>query len=108
MLAWDFNERQTDVVPVNEDRLYFTAYDNLHRPTAQWLAVNSNPPQRAELFEYVDTQDNNAAALQTKLQGQLVRHYDPSGLVETIRRDFKGNVEELHRTLNNQPQTSLL
>ena len=108
MLAWDFNERQTDVGPVNEDRLYFTAYDNLHRPTAQWLAVNSNPPQMAERFEYVDAQDNNAAALQNKLQGQLVRHYDPSGLVETIRRDFKGNVEELHRTLNNQPQTSLL
>jgi RHS repeat-associated protein len=108
MLAWDFNELQSRAGPVNEDRLYFTAYDNLHRPAAQWLAVNGSPPQMVERFEYRDAQDNDAAALLNNLQRQLVRHYDPSGLLETIRRDFKGNVEEVHRTLNNQPQVSVL
>jgi RHS repeat-associated protein len=108
MLAWDFNELQTDAGPVNEDRLYFTSYDNLHRPTARWLAINGNPEQMAERFEYRDAQDHDPAALLNRLQGQLVRHYDPGGLAETIRRDFKGNVEEAHRTLNNQPRASLL
>ncbi len=108
MLAWDFNERQSGTGPVNEDRLYFTTYDNLHRPTAQWLVVNAKPPQMVERFEYRDALDNDAAALRNNLQGQLVRHYDPSGLTETIRRDFKGNAEEIHRTLNNQPQASLV
>jgi RHS repeat-associated protein len=108
MLAWDFNELQSGSGPVNQDRLYFTAYDNLHRPAAQWLAVNGNPPQMVERFEYRDAQDNDAAALLNNLQGQLVRHYDTSGLLETIRRDFKGNVEEMHRTLNSQPHVAVL
>jgi RHS repeat-associated protein len=108
MLAWDFNERQTDTGPVNETRLYFSAYDSLHRPTAQWLNINAGAAQMIERFEYRDAQDHDASALQNKLQGQLVRHYDPSGLTETIRRDFKGNVEEVHRTLNNRPEASVI
>ena len=111
MLAWDFNERQTGGDPVKESRLYLTTYDELHRPTAQWLSittVDGTTEQMAERFEYRDTRDNDASALQNNLQGQLVRHYDPSGLTETIRRDFKGNLEEAHRRLNNQPEASLI
>jgi RHS repeat-associated protein len=108
MLAWDFNERQTGAGPVNETRLYFTTYDNLHRPTAQWLSTDHAAEQMIERFEYRDTGDNDTSALQNNLQGQLVRHYDPSGLTETIRRDFKGNVEEVHRTLNSLPEASLI
>jgi RHS repeat-associated protein len=108
MLAWDSNQRQTATGPVNESRLYFTSYDNLHRPTAQWLAVNGGAPQMVERLEYRDAQDNDPAALQNNLQGQLVRHHDPSGMIENIRRDFKGNMEEVHRTLNNQPQASVI
>src|SRR5215217_7327409 len=36
MLAWDFNERQTGDGPVDEDRLFLTEYDELHRPVSQW------------------------------------------------------------------------
>ena len=38
-------------------------------------------------------------ATSNNLNGQLIRHYDPSGRIETIRRDFNGNVPEIHRTL---------
>jgi len=107
MLAWDFNERQTDSGAVDEQRLYFTEYDALHRPTAQWLRINGDPHlMMIERYEYRDarepdgtenfrsTEDRNA-----NLVGQLVRHYDPSGMVETIQRDFKNNVLEARRTL---------
>ena len=107
MLAWDFNERQTDGGTVGEQRYYVTEYDALHRPTAQWLAINGEARQRIERYEYRDAwlrpdgtenpsagEDRNA-----NLFGQLVRHYDPSGLVETVRRDFKGNVLETRRRL---------
>jgi RHS repeat-associated protein len=37
-----------------------------------------------------------------------VRHYDASGLIETVRRDFHGNMLEAKRRLNNQPRESVL
>jgi RHS repeat-associated protein len=48
-----------------------------------------------ERYEYQDAVTPDV----TNLNGQLIRHYNPSGLMETIRRDFKGNVQEVHRTL---------
>ena len=108
MLALDFNQRQSANGPTDESRIYLTTYDSLHRPLEQWLAANNQSAQMVERFEYIDTSNNDASALQNNLQGKLVRHYDPGGLTETIRRDFKGNVEEVHRTLNNQPQASLI
>ena len=120
MLAWDFNQRQDDA-PTSaqpgpwwqEWRLYATEYDALHRPTAQWLRVWRSPvppagtpaPRPAavqaqarvmlERFEYQDGQAADAA----NLNGQLVRHFDTSGQVRTVRRSFAGNVEEVHRQL---------
>ena len=63
-----------------------------------------------EHFEYVDTAGNQSinAHKTANLVGQLVRHYDPSGLVETLRLDFSGNVLEVQRRLNNQPHDSLI
>jgi len=112
MFAWDFNERQASVA---ESRFYFTQYDALHRPAAQWLSIDGGLRRMVERFEYRDTTEADGSPnLQfgpdqnANLIGQLVRHYDPSGLAETIRRDFKGNVEERHRTLNNQLKSSLV
>lgn len=42
------------------------------------------------------------------LVGQLARHYDPSGRTETVRRDFKGNVQELHRILTRDATVSVV
>lgn len=106
MLTWDFNERQTDGGAIGEQRLFSTEYDALHRPTAQWLRINGEPRQMVERFDYRDARTADGAANSRLLEdrnanllGQLVRHYDSSGLVETIHRDFKGNVLETRRTL---------
>lgn len=100
MLAWD-EYKPDDKAPV-EKRLYSTDYDQLHRPTAQWLIIDTQPRVMIERYEYQDAARDDA----NNLNGQLIRHYDPSGLVETVRRDFKGNVEELQRQLNNKPKAS--
>jgi len=114
MLAWDFNERQDDDgAVVSEQRVYFHKYDRLHRPTEIRLHVNGGAGQMIERFEYRDVRETN---LDLNLQlnvdqdanniGQLVRHYDSSGLVETSRRDFKNNVIEVQRTLVRDAQAS--
>jgi RHS repeat-associated protein len=95
MLAWDFNEATTAVGATSERRLYFTAYDGLHRPIALWLRRETDPRVQVERFEYQDARPNDT----NNLNGQALRHYDPSGLVETLKRDFKGNVESARRTL---------
>ncbi|MBK6795286.1 MAG: hypothetical protein IPG76_00375 [Acidobacteria bacterium] len=103
MLAWDFNKRQDENNNYEEEeRLFITEYDDLHRPRRQWLSVNNKWQEIVERFEYQDAKPNDT----NNLNGQLIRHYDPSGRVETIRRDFKGNVEEVRRRLNNQPQAA--
>lgn len=117
MAAWDFNQREDAAGSSDETRLYFTEYDALHRPTALWLTVWDRPTpapgatalpyveragEMVERFEYQD-----AVAPDTdNLNGQPIRHYDPSGLTEMVRRDFKGNALETRRRLNNQPSVS--
>lgn len=101
MLAWDEYKPKDDEAAV-EKRLYSTNYDQLHRPTAQWLTIDTKPRVKVERYEYQDAVMPDTF----NLNGQLIKHYDPSGLVETIRRDFKGNVEELQRQLNNKPKAS--
>lgn len=116
MIAWDFNQRQqADNTFFDERRLFFTEYDALHRPTAQWLRMNDDPPQMVERFEYRDTRQpdgtpnpNVAADQAANLIGQAVFHYDPSGRVELVKRDFNGNVVDIARRLNNQPTESIV
>ena len=101
MFAWDCNERQDGAI---EQRFFFLEYDALHRPTAQWLSADGDAARTCERFEYQDALDPDA----NNLNGQLVRHYDPSGRIEVVRRDFKGNVLETKRRLTNQPTRSLI
>ena len=103
MLAWDEYKPKDDEAAV-EKRLYSTDYDQLHRPTAQWLTIETQPRVKIERYEYRDAVLNDA----NNLNGQLVKHSDPSGLVEIVRRDFKGNVEKVQRTLNNKPTESFI
>ena len=115
MLAWDMTETPQGTATTREDRVYATDYDRLHRPTAQWLTINTAAPSMVERYEYRDTQNPdgtpNPQLTQDKtgnLIGQLVRHYDPSGRIETIQRDFKGNVQEIHRTLTRDATVSVV
>lgn len=115
MLAWDMTETPQGTATTREDRVYATDYDRLYRPTAQWLTINTAAPSMVERYEYRDTQNPdgtpNPQLTQDKtgnLIGQLVRHYDPSGRIETIQRDFKGNVQEIHRTLTRDATVSVV
>jgi RHS repeat-associated protein len=105
MLAWDFNKLQNaGGAFVEERRVYFAEYDTLHRPTKQWLRIDQDAKTMVERFEYQDAEPNDT----NNLNAQLVRHYDPSGLVETVRRDFKGSVESVKRTLASDAHASLI
>ncbi len=104
MLAWDMTETPQGTVTTREDRVYATDYDKLHRPTAQWLTINNEPSVMVERYEYQDAVTNDV----NNLNGQLIRHYDPSGRIEAIQRDFTGNVQEIHRTLTRDATVSVV
>ena len=89
MFAWDVYK--ADETANEQKRLYSTEYDALHRPTALKLKIDSNAPIVVERYEYQDTQlpNGNANPQLTQIKtanlvGQMVSHYDSSGLVETI------------------------
>ena len=103
MFAWDVY-RPDDTDSANEEkRLYVSEYDALHRPTVLKLRINNNPAIVIELFEYQDAQANPT----NNLNGQLVKHYDASGLIESEALDFKGNPLAVHRRLVNNPQSAV-
>lgn len=113
MFAWDVY-KPTDTA-TEEKRLYSTEYDALHRPTALKLRVNNTPTIITERYEYEDTLlangNPNPQLAQRKaanLVGQLIKHYDASGLVETVQRDFKGNIQEVRRTLVQNAKVSVV
>jgi RHS repeat-associated protein len=96
MFAWDKNQRQDDSnAMILEDRRYSTEYDALHRPISLKLSIDGGVPVTIEKFEYQDAQTDPV----NNLNGQLIRHYDASGLTETIRLDFNGSPLEVRRTL---------
>lgn len=108
MLAWDLNDTGSGTPA--QTRLYYTEYDALHRPTSQWLRIDNDPHQMVERFEYHDTGQPDGTPnpnldhdRDANLIGQAIFHYDPSGRVELVARDFKGNVLDVKRQLNNQP-----
>jgi RHS repeat-associated protein len=115
MLSWDRNERKVGGNTASEDRRYVVTYDALHRPLSRTLALNGGAPLTLERLEYSNARHADgsanaqlAADKAANLLGQLVRRYDGSGLAATIRRDFRGNVLEAQRRLNNQPTQSLI
>src|SRR5262249_39925992 len=77
--AWDFNQRQDNTGAVDEERLFLSRYDELHRPVEQWLTVNGGPPQLIERCTYGE-QLTDADARARNLRGQLYQHHDESGL----------------------------
>jgi RHS repeat-associated protein len=106
MFAWDVYKPLDISGSAEEKRLYFTQYDQLHRPTGLWLKINSASPIQIERYEYNDTRlanrspnPNLALLIAANLIGKLKRHYNAGGLVETIAFDFKGNPLEVNRQL---------
>ena len=102
MFAWDRNERQDGTA--RRGAILLRA---VRRAASADRAVAEHRRCTAtmnERFEYQDAQANDP----NNLNGQLVRHYDPSGRIELVRRDFKGNVLETKRRLNNRPTQSTI
>lgn len=103
VFAWDFNARQDDAgTVIDEERLFFTRYDALHRPTEHWLTINKGTPNLIERYTYGEQLPDPDDARARNLRGQLYQHHDQSGLSQPERLDFKGNLLELHRTLGSQ------
>ena len=99
LLAWDFNERRAeDGTAVTEQRQFLTVSDTLRRPVEQWLTINDVAHLVAR-FEYIDTDDGVPDAKARNLCGITHRKFDPSGLTQTERVEFKGGVGELQRRL---------
>src|SRR5262249_15393567 len=97
LYAWDANERrESNRSTVMENRRFNTRYDQLHRPTEQWLTVNNGTPQMIERFIYGEGAGN---AKQNNMRGQLREHLDQSGRMTIREYDFKGNVLAVERQL---------
>ncbi|MFO0699252.1 MAG: RHS repeat-associated core domain-containing protein [Nitrospira sp.] len=105
MLAWDLNDKGDGTAV--QKRLYQTDYDQLHRPTAQWLTIDAATPALIEAFEYCDTNHPElpeggldlAAAIRRNLIGQAIRHWDPSGKATVERIDLSGKPAHITRSL---------
>jgi RHS repeat-associated protein len=90
-IAWDQNGiNEADL----EQRRYQTHYDVLRRPLQQRLYINDGPALVIERLEYGEGQ---IAAKLNNLCGQLIRHYDSSGLMHNVKFDFTGNLLEAKR-----------
>jgi RHS repeat-associated protein len=97
MFLWDRNRRQDDSGAfVDEDRLFDTRYDGLHRPTERRVSIDGGVSQLIEYFVYGETV---TGAKTRNLRGQVYRHYEPSGRTEIRRLDFKGEVVEAAKQL---------
>jgi RHS repeat-associated protein len=99
LLGWDTTTAAGEEVR----RLTLATYDGARRPTGRLLRTWRRPPggayaagpaERVERIEYQDGLADDPA----NLNGQPVRHYDPAGLAELVRRDLHGRVTERRRT----------
>lgn len=108
LYSWDFNTRQPDTgAQIDEHRIFNTVYDALRRPLQQRLKINAGDWQVVERIVYGDTPDlfpspapgDLPQEKTDNLRGQIVRHYDPSGLITNRRFDFKGNLLQTERQL---------
>src|SRR5262245_34224771 len=102
MLAWDLNDKGP--ASTAQTRMFHSEYDELHRPTKQWLKIDTAAAALVEAFDYCDTDQPTGAAnltdaKQHNLIGQAVRHWDPSGLSTVERIDFSGKPAHVTRTL---------
>ena len=108
MLAWDENDKGKNTTL--QKRIYRTEYDALHRPTAQWLKIDTANPARIEAFEYCDTSHPElpdlptgrldlTEAKQRNLIGQAITHWDPSGKATVERIDLSGKPAHITRSL---------
>jgi len=102
MLAWDLNDKGPGSAV--QTRMFHTEYDELHRPTKQWLKIDTAAAALVEAFDYCDTDRpagaaNLTDAKQRNLIGQTARRWDPSGFLTVENIDLSGEPAHVTRTL---------
>lgn len=101
LFAWDVN----DVADAGggrrpQHRRYRTVYDALRRPVEQRLQLDDVPDWLViEKLSYGDDPDDAHLGRDVNARGQVVAHWDSSGLLRNTRFDFKGNIVESTRQL---------
>lgn len=65
-------------------------YDPLHRPTESWVFNGDGANKLKNLFDKIIYGEAEPTAKAKNLRGQIVKHYDTGGLIETPEYDFKG------------------
>lgn len=108
LFAWDVY--QANETAPKQKRLYSTDYDEIHRPTSLWLKVDSAEREQIERFEYQDALKDSVGNPYdlNNLNGQMIRHFDQSGLIENNKMDFTGNQLQVSRSfLNNKTSSGI-
>jgi RHS repeat-associated protein len=118
---WIFNDVMNKLLYKwdSRDQRMRVEYDDLHRPTNQWLTQNVSQLTQADLNNPVtkDTPQNNNEKLigvtvygedqtvngnsdtQLNLRGKPFQSYDQSGLDQMSEYDFKGNLKTNYKQL---------
>jgi RHS repeat-associated protein len=65
-------------------------YDELQRPIESWVFKGDGLPALKNLFDKIEYGENVDGAITNNLRGQVIKHYDTGGLIETPNYDFKG------------------
>jgi RHS repeat-associated protein len=107
--AWDENERTSqDGSQTYEFRCYRTHYDELRRPLQNQLQINEGNWQTIERFVYGESISSTNDAQARNIRGQLLHHYDQSGVISTQNIDFKGNLLQATRKLTSAIKAEVL
>ncbi|WP_432409198.1 SpvB/TcaC N-terminal domain-containing protein [Wukongibacter sp. M2B1] len=74
-------------------------YDILHRPTHSKVLGGDGDQPLNHIFDRIFYGEAEANSELKNLRGQVIRHYDTGGLVETSEYDFKGQPKSTTRKL---------
>jgi RHS repeat-associated protein len=81
------------------DHTFNYKYDELHRPIESWVLGGDGLPALNNLFDKIEYGENIDGAITNNLRGQVIKHYDTGGLIETPNYDFKGQPTSTTRKL---------
>ncbi|MDQ1350694.1 MAG: hypothetical protein QG657_996, partial [Acidobacteriota bacterium] len=74
-------------------------YDILHRPTQSKVLGGDGADELDHIYERIFYGETESDPASKNLRGQVVKHYDTGGLIETPEYDFKGQPKSTTRRL---------
>jgi RHS repeat-associated protein len=94
--AWNDRETRYDIPQPPKGHVLRTLYDELQRPTHQYVKPQDRSEFLAERILYGEVQPQ---AIARNLRGKPYQHYDSAGVVTNEVFDFKGNLVRSQRQL---------